>query len=110
MKVLMRIPRTLQGVRGDEPLDQGRAYDLPDPVALALVATGAAERVAEAEVKRPADEKPKDSDSTENGGSANDSQHTETTNSAAASATLTVPAAAQSTTGASGSRQRRSGA
>ena len=47
MKVVMRIPRRWQDAGREIDLGFGYTYDLPDNIASALVATGAAVRAAD---------------------------------------------------------------
>lgn len=47
MTVTMTIPRTWQNAGREEQLRLGERYDLPEPVATALIATGAAVAVVD---------------------------------------------------------------
>ncbi len=58
MEIRIIRPRVLLQQAGTElPLEAGEVYDLPDPVATSLVATGAAELVGDEETGMP--EKPR---------------------------------------------------
>jgi hypothetical protein len=46
MRVRMLRARAWQNAGREQPLDLGACYDLPDLIAMAFIASGAAERVA----------------------------------------------------------------
>ena len=63
MRVIMRLARVWQDGGRERPLDVGQTYDLPDVVANALIATGAAVRSDEGNVLVPPDTTPIDAKS-----------------------------------------------